>query len=213
MTLSDSQIDRYSRQIVLPEIGSRGQERLLASRVAIRGGGDAALVCASYLAGAGVGGLGLRDVGASGAVGELLGFTGTETAALSDALARRNPDCRPLAEAAGPPAVIVSIGASIPDEFPAESAVVWGAAEEAALVRVHFPAGTACAPCLRSAFPPGSVEGEAAFLLGSLLAVDALRVLLGLSRESRPSMLRLDLSRGVPASAAIPALAGCKRCQ
>ena len=52
--LSDAQIDRYSRQIVLSEIGGRGQERLLCAEVAIHGGGDAALVCATYLAGAGV---------------------------------------------------------------------------------------------------------------------------------------------------------------
>ena len=62
--LSDSQIERYSRQIVLAEIGGRGQERLLGSEVEIHGGGDGALACARYLAGAGVGLLGLADAAA-----------------------------------------------------------------------------------------------------------------------------------------------------
>jgi hypothetical protein len=35
--LTDAQVERYSRQIVLPEIGARGQERLLAARVAVAG--------------------------------------------------------------------------------------------------------------------------------------------------------------------------------
>jgi hypothetical protein len=158
-----------------------------------------------------VGGLGLRDVGASGAVGALLGFGATDGEALCDAIAKRNPDCRPLAEAGEPPAVIVSIGASIPDEFPAASAVVWGTATKTALVMVRFPAGTACASCLRAGFSGDASEDEAV-LLGSLLAVDTLRLLLGLSPETRPSVLRLDLSRGAPSSAAFPARADCPRC-
>jgi len=55
MTLSDSQIERYSRQIIVPEVGARGQERLLAARLVIAGEiGDLAPVLA-YMAGAGVG--------------------------------------------------------------------------------------------------------------------------------------------------------------
>lgn len=40
--LSDAQIERYSRQILLPEVGGRGQERLLAARVRVDGTGAAA---------------------------------------------------------------------------------------------------------------------------------------------------------------------------
>jgi len=55
MALSDSQIERYSRQIIVPEVGGRGQERLLAARLVIAGEiGDLAPVLA-YMAGAGVG--------------------------------------------------------------------------------------------------------------------------------------------------------------
>lgn len=53
--LSDEQIDRYSRQILLAEIGGSGQSRLLASRVAVLGVGRLAAILANHLANAGVG--------------------------------------------------------------------------------------------------------------------------------------------------------------
>jgi adenylyltransferase/sulfurtransferase len=58
--LTDAQIERYSRQIILPEVGSRGQERLLAASVAVAGNGTAARTAALYLAAAGIGRLGVE---------------------------------------------------------------------------------------------------------------------------------------------------------
>jgi adenylyltransferase/sulfurtransferase len=52
--LSDADVERYARQIVLPEIGGRGQERLLASRVQVLGDGPASLHAADLLRRAGV---------------------------------------------------------------------------------------------------------------------------------------------------------------
>ncbi len=60
MALSDAQIERYSRQIIVPEIGGRGQERLLAARLMIAGEpGDIEPVLA-YMVGAGVGTIKVR---------------------------------------------------------------------------------------------------------------------------------------------------------
>jgi adenylyltransferase/sulfurtransferase len=59
--LTDPQRERYSRQIVLPEIGTEGQERLLASRVLVVGAGGLGSPAAMYLAAAGVGVLGIAD--------------------------------------------------------------------------------------------------------------------------------------------------------
>ncbi|MBX5468052.1 MAG: hypothetical protein K6U14_11265 [Firmicutes bacterium] len=54
MPLSDRELERYSRQILLPEIDDRGQERLLQSRVAVRGPAWAAVLLSQYLEAAGV---------------------------------------------------------------------------------------------------------------------------------------------------------------
>ena len=54
MTLTDEQIERWSRQILLPEVGGRGQLQLLAARVAIAGDGPVATWTADLLRRAGV---------------------------------------------------------------------------------------------------------------------------------------------------------------
>ena len=61
MGLNEERIERYSRQILLPEVGGKGQEKLLASRVLIVGVGGLGSPIASYLTGAGVGTLGIVD--------------------------------------------------------------------------------------------------------------------------------------------------------
>lgn len=57
----EEQIKRYSRQIVLPELGGRGQRKLLDSNVLIVGAGALGSPAALYLAGAGVGKIGIVD--------------------------------------------------------------------------------------------------------------------------------------------------------
>ncbi len=61
MGLSDQQIERYSRHIILEQIGGLGQEKLLASKVLIVGAGGLGSPAALYLAAAGVGTIGLID--------------------------------------------------------------------------------------------------------------------------------------------------------
>lgn len=53
--------DRYERQVVMPEIGAAGQERLRQSRVLVVGAGGLGSPVLLYLAGAGVGTLGIAD--------------------------------------------------------------------------------------------------------------------------------------------------------
>lgn len=53
--------ERYSRQIMLPEIGEEGQERLLSSSVLVIGAGGLGSPAIMYLAAAGVGTLGIAD--------------------------------------------------------------------------------------------------------------------------------------------------------
>ncbi len=55
MALSDSEIELYSRQILIPAMGGRAQARLASSRVRIVGKSIGCAYAASYLAGAGIG--------------------------------------------------------------------------------------------------------------------------------------------------------------
>ncbi|MCM8784932.1 MAG: molybdopterin-synthase adenylyltransferase MoeB [Candidatus Omnitrophica bacterium] len=57
----EDQIERYSRQIILPEIGGAGQKKLLNAKVLIIGCGGLGSPCAYYLAAAGIGKIGLVD--------------------------------------------------------------------------------------------------------------------------------------------------------
>lgn len=59
--LTEQQIERYSRQIILQQVGGAGQERLLSSRVLIIGAGGLGAPAALYLAAAGVGIIGIMD--------------------------------------------------------------------------------------------------------------------------------------------------------
>ncbi|MES2121029.1 MAG: HesA/MoeB/ThiF family protein [Pseudomonadota bacterium] len=59
--LSDRELDRYARQIVLREVGGVGQNKLKAARVAVVGAGGIGSAVIPALAGAGIGGLTIID--------------------------------------------------------------------------------------------------------------------------------------------------------
>ncbi len=61
MKFSDEQIHRYSRQIILPGIGGKGQRKLQEAKVFVMGAGGLGSPAALYLAAAGVGTIGLAD--------------------------------------------------------------------------------------------------------------------------------------------------------
>lgn len=61
MAISDTQLERYARHIVMEEVGEEGQEKLLRSRVLVIGAGGLGSPALMYLAAAGVGALGVVD--------------------------------------------------------------------------------------------------------------------------------------------------------
>jgi len=60
-TLSLPEFQRYSRQLILPEVGRPGQENLFNSSVLVVGCGGLGCPVIQYLAAAGVGAFGLVD--------------------------------------------------------------------------------------------------------------------------------------------------------
>lgn len=99
MTLSDQQLDRYARHIVLRDIGGAGQTKLLSSHVLLIGAGGIGCPAIQYLAAAGVGTISVVDddiVSLSNLQRQILysesdiGTAKVDTAAA--AVARLNPD-------------------------------------------------------------------------------------------------------------------------
>lgn len=60
-SLSQEQMTRYSRHLIIPEVGEKGQRKLLDSRVMMLGAGALGSPVGLYLAAAGVGQLGIID--------------------------------------------------------------------------------------------------------------------------------------------------------
>jgi molybdopterin/thiamine biosynthesis adenylyltransferase len=105
--MDDQQLLRYSRHILLPEIGIEGQERLLAARALIIGAGGLGSPAAYYLASAGIGRIVLADgdqVDLTNLQRQILHATASvgrdKVASAQETLARINPHClvEPLAE-------------------------------------------------------------------------------------------------------------------
>ncbi|HTU10037.1 MAG TPA: HesA/MoeB/ThiF family protein [Allosphingosinicella sp.] len=101
MSLSDDQLDRYARHIVLKEIGGEGQRRLLAAEIAIIGAGGIGSPAIQYLAAAGIGALRVIDddaVALDNLQRQILFGTNdvgrAKTDVAADAVARLNPDVR-----------------------------------------------------------------------------------------------------------------------
>jgi adenylyltransferase/sulfurtransferase len=100
MNLTDSQIERYSRHIILKEIGGEGQKKILNTKVVIIGAGGLGSPAAYYLAAAGVGKIGIVDsdrADLSNLQRQILHFTKDvgrlKTESAQEKLTAINPDC------------------------------------------------------------------------------------------------------------------------
>lgn len=63
MTLTKEELIRYSRQLVIPGVGPEGQQKLKTAKVAVVGAGGLGTLVLGYLAGAGIGEIGVFDFG------------------------------------------------------------------------------------------------------------------------------------------------------
>jgi adenylyltransferase/sulfurtransferase len=101
MTLSDKQLDRYARHIVLRDIGGAGQAKLVDSHVLLIGAGGIGCPAIQYLAAAGVGKISVVDddvVSLSNLQRQVLygepQIGKPKVEAAEDAVARFNPDVK-----------------------------------------------------------------------------------------------------------------------
>jgi adenylyltransferase/sulfurtransferase len=237
---------RYHRQRRLPEIGEEGQQRLASARVLVVGAGGLGSPAALYLAGAGVGQLGLIDdqmVELSNLHRQLLheaqdlGRPKVESAA--ERLGRLNPEVtiEPIRAALGPENItgllarydIVVDGS---DNFETkflindacvvfERAFVHGAVARWGGQLFTFSPGQPCLRCLfREPPPPGVVEsceeagivGPVAGVVGSLMASEVIKLVVGAGTPLLGRLLQLDALGGVVREARFPRDSGCPVC-
>ncbi|MBI5746368.1 MAG: molybdopterin-synthase adenylyltransferase MoeB [Nitrospirae bacterium] len=98
---TEEQIQRYSRQIILPEVGGKGQKKIAGAKVFLIGAGGLGSPAALYLAAAGVGRIGIIDadhVDLSNLQRQVLHSTATlnrsKVESARETLSRINPDIR-----------------------------------------------------------------------------------------------------------------------
>ncbi len=104
VTLSNDEIRRYSRHLILPEIGMNGQKRLKAAKVLLVGAGGLGAPTAMYLAAAGVGTLGIVDfdvVDESNLQRQIIHGQSTVGLSKMESARRRIRDINPFVEVVG----------------------------------------------------------------------------------------------------------------
>lgn len=221
--LEKNEVTRYSRHLLLPEIGRQGQEKLQAAKVLLVGLGGLGCPAAQYLAAAGVGTLGLAD-------GDQVDLTNLQRQVLhwekdlglnkvdsaQEKLAAMNSKLQLKKHSALNPENIEGILSDYDlvvegtDNFPAKFLVNDACVKtkvplvqggilrfEGQMMAVN-PGHSACYRCLFTQAPPaGSVPncaeagvlGAVAGALGSLMAVEALKILCGIGLPAYDRLL------------------------
>ena len=205
-------VERYERQLVMPEIGAVGQERLRGSRVLVVGAGGLGSAVLYYLAAAGVGVIGIADddtVSLSNLNRQILYVTDDLGQSKAHIAARRVTALNPDVDAMPfPHRVLRENGPALVRQYDlvVESAddletkrlvnalcveagtpLVWASVTRfEGQMGVYVP-GYACRACVFPVLPqPGTypsaaalgIVGAAAGVMGTLEAIEALKVLL-----------------------------------
>jgi hypothetical protein len=208
MTLSDRQIERYSRQIIVPEAGGIGQERLLAARVALVGEADELEPVLTYLAGAGVGRIDLRiaDKDASARmVARYHSFNPDARIASAEALA---DDTTLIVAIAGSSSAIEQVAEFCRESWDAPLILVRTGTSPTLAV---FPARPPCPVCASvGALRPFTTRAETAGFVVAAVAAEAFRTIVGRPSAARATLLEFDGYR--PTMREIETLPGCADC-
>ena len=235
MALSDVQIERFSRQIILPQIGGAGQQRLLDASVALGGRGPTLEIAALYLAGSGVGRIALHG----------------PANRLAAAVIERHPEVRISAHAEAPGVhgrddadascdVLIGADLSLADLDRAAAArrpLIAGGTDGPRGWLVVGESGGVCASCAarsralrdpraaaddRAGLRPAPTRHTpatglhlvsiAAGVIGALLATEALKLLLGLGGGHGPAWLQFDAQTSTVTEVPFTRAADCPVC-
>ena len=225
-TLTPEQVKRYSRHIIMAPVGSRGQRKLLESKVLIVGAGGLGSPVAVYLALAGVGTLGIVDfdvVDISNLQRQILHHTHdvgrAKTLSAKETINEYNPDTEVVLHETWltsdnameiiPQYDLVVSGA---DNFPArylinDACYLAGKPLVDGSILIFDGQSTVYVPghgCYRCLFPspppPGMVPncaeagvlGALTGLVGSIQAVEALKLIMGIGESLTSRLLLID---------------------
>jgi molybdopterin/thiamine biosynthesis adenylyltransferase len=241
--LSDEEVERYSRQLVLPEWSEAAQIALREASVLVVGAGALGSPVASYLAGAGVGRLGIVDSDAvelSNLHRQTLHFTPDLGVPKADSAAAKlrflNPEVvvEPYQARFAPAMLegvdlVVDCSDSFDTRYEVNAAacaartplVEGGVLGLSGLVMAIRPGASACYRCAFPEPPPAGavptcaeagVLGPAAGVIGSLQALEALKLLAGLDGALLDAFLQVDLHDHAFLRVSVTRRAGCPDC-
>jgi len=228
--LSKEQLTRYSRQVILDEMGVDGQRRLLNSKALVIGAGGLGSPSSLYLTAAGVGTLGIVDgdrVDLSNLHRQIIHFTHDvgrpKTQSARRTLEDINPDVTIVPyqttltsenaiEIVGQYDVVVNGSDNFPTRYLVNDACVLldKPMVDASILKwegqaTTFLPGRGCYRCLFPTPPPpgvvpscaeGGVIGAVAGFMGSLQAVEAVKILLGVGDTLANRLLLVDVLAG-----------------
>jgi adenylyltransferase/sulfurtransferase len=227
MTLSESELERYSRQLVLPEWSGEAQERLKESSALVLGMGALGSPAATYLVAAGVGRVGVADsdpvelsnlhrqplhltpdvgVGKADNAAVKLGFLNPEVMVVPYPVEVTEENAEAIVGTAD---VVVDCSDSFETRYTVNAAccaegvplVEAGVLGFSGLVMSVRPGASACYRCaFPTPPPPGSVPscreagvlGAMAGIVGSIQALEALKLLTGVGEPLLDRFLQID---------------------
>ncbi|MDH3526096.1 MAG: molybdopterin-synthase adenylyltransferase MoeB [Gammaproteobacteria bacterium] len=245
--MNDDQLLRYSRQILLPQVGIAGQEKLLATRALIVGAGGLGSPAAIYLAAAGVGHLVIADddrVELSNLQRQILHHESDigrdKVASAMDTLAAINPEVQvtPIAERLQGGRLEQAVSAAdlvldCSDNFATRFAVnqacvthrtplVSGAAVRLEGQVAVFIPGREDSPCYSCLYREGEDEDQTCSengvlsplvgIIGSLQALEAVKVALSLGQDLCGRLVVFDAYRHEWRTLKVPRDPGCPVC-
>jgi hypothetical protein len=192
MPLSASQIERYSRQIIVPRVGGRAQERLLGARLVIAGDAPDVEPALLYLVGSGVGHIELALGQDAHCAGELASaMTELNPDVTVSALSDRPGSFTQLVLAIiGSPASLVTVGALVA-QFPRAG---WVAARTDSPARIAvLPSPSGCPRCADGALLlPFGARAVNASIFAMAATAEAFKLLAGYGVQPGATLIEFD---------------------